>query len=51
MLYVFLWVLCGLAAGYVYKEHKNRSFFLGLLAGLLLGPVGLLFAAITKRAD
>ncbi len=47
MLYVLGWLLCGLVAAYIYREHKHRSWLMGLLAGLLLGPIGVLLALLT----
>lgn len=49
MLYIFLWVLCAITAAYVYRE-KNRSWLLGLLAGLIFGPIGVVLALLTSRA-
>jgi hypothetical protein len=40
---VLLWVLCGLLAGTI-AAGKNRSYGRWLLAGLLLGPVGVVWA-------
>lgn len=46
MLYVVLWLLCGFAAAYIYK-NKGRSAVTAFLVGLLLGPIGIILAAIT----
>jgi len=43
MEYVAIWLICGFLAAGVYR-NKNRSAFLGFLAGAILGPVGLFLA-------
>lgn len=47
MLYVFIWIICGLIAGYIYAG-KGRSWVLGGLAGLVFGPIGVILALITR---
>jgi hypothetical protein len=49
MLYVFLWLLCALIAGYVY-HNKGRPWLWGALAGLVFGPIGVILALITVQA-
>jgi hypothetical protein len=46
MLYLFIWIMCGLAAMAIYR-NKGRSGGLALLAGLLFGPFGVLLALLT----
>lgn len=46
MLWIVLWLLCGIAAAVVYA-NKGRSAIAALLVGLLLGPVGVLLALLT----
>src|SRR5207249_4713587 len=45
---VLLWVLCGLLAGTI-AAGKNRSYGRWLFAGLLLGPLGVVWAM--RRAE
>lgn len=47
MEYILLWLVCGLAAAAVYR-NKGRSWGVGLVGGLLLGPIGLILAAISS---
>lgn len=49
MLYVILWLLCGLAAAAIYRS-KGRSAVVALVAGLLLGPVAVVLAALTPAS-
>ncbi len=49
MLYVFLWVLCAIVTGYIYAG-KQRSWLIGGIAGLVLGPLGVLLALLTRPA-
>lgn len=46
MLYVILWLACGGIAASIYR-NKGRSWAIGLIAGLLLGPIAVLLAAIS----
>ena len=46
MLYVGLWLLCGLIAGYIYS-NRGRSGFVGFLGGVIFGPIGLILALLT----
>jgi hypothetical protein len=46
MLYLFIWIMCGLAAMMIYRS-KGRSGALALIAGLLFGPIGVLLALLT----
>jgi hypothetical protein len=50
MLYVFLWLLCALAASYIY-HGKRRSWIAGGLAGLIFGPIGILLALLTRPLE
>lgn len=45
--WVALWVVCGLIAAVIY-QNKGRSWIVGLLAGVIFGPLGVIFAAITS---
>ena len=44
------WLLCALAAGYIYSQ-KGRSYAAAFLLGVLLGPIALILAAITPRDE
>jgi len=46
MIYVIIWILCGLAAAAVYSG-KGGSPVSGFLIGILLGPIGLIIALIS----
>ncbi len=46
MLYIMLFVLCGAFAGYVYQQ-KGRNRLVGLVGGLVLGPVGAILAVMS----
>lgn len=48
MLYLMLWLLCALTAAYVYNQ-KGRSLWIGALAGLILGPIGVILALLTSK--
>jgi hypothetical protein len=47
MLYIIFWIVCGFAAGAIY-QNKGRSAGTGLLIGFLLGPIGMLLAALSS---
>ena len=47
MIYLILWILCGFATAAIYQS-KGRSFAGGFVGGILLGPLGVLFAAISS---
>lgn len=47
MLYALLWLACAVAAATVYRQ-KGRSWAIAGLAGLLLGPVALLLALLSR---
>lgn len=49
MLYLFIWILCGLAAMMIYK-NKGRSGAVALIGGLVLGPLGVVLALLTPAA-
>jgi DNA-directed RNA polymerase subunit RPC12/RpoP len=40
------WLICGLIAGYLYR-NRGRSELIGFLGGLLLGPLGIILALVT----
>jgi hypothetical protein len=46
MLYLLIWILCGLAAMAIYRQ-KRRSGLIALLGGLVLGPLGVILALLT----
>ncbi len=46
MLYVLIWLACGVAAAMIYSG-KGRSGGAAFLLGLFLGPIGVLLAALT----
>ena len=49
---LIFWVICGLLAGYLYR-NRGRSEFAGFLGGFVLGPLGIILALVTpvdKRA-
>lgn len=45
---LLIWVICGLIAGYIYR-NKGRSELVGCVGGFLLGPIGILLALISGR--
>lgn len=45
MLYVILWLLCGMGAAALY-QRKGRSWLAAFVVGLLLGPIGVILAAL-----
>lgn len=45
-----IWLLCGLIAGYIYRQ-KGRSEATGCLGGFLLGPIGIILALVTSTDD
>jgi len=47
---VFLWLLCALLAASIYSS-KGRSGAAGLLAGLILGPAGVLLALLSTTSE
>jgi hypothetical protein len=48
MIYLILWLLCGIAAAAIYRD-KNRSGLVGLFVGVIFGPIGLILALLTPR--
>lgn len=46
MLYLFIWILCGLATMAIYRS-KGRSGLVALVGGLVLGPIGVILALLT----
>ena len=44
------WLLCALAAGYIYSQ-KGRSYASAFLLGILLGPIALILAAVTAKDE
>lgn len=48
---VIFWLLCGIIAMYIYRG-KGRPAAWGCIIGVLLGPLGILYAAVrTTRQD
>lgn len=47
MLYVFLWLLCGMLAAGIYS-NKGGSGLLGFLVGAIFGPIGVIIALVSK---
>lgn len=45
--WIGIWFLCGLIAGYIYRQ-KGRSEAAGCLGGFLLGPIGIILALVTS---
>lgn len=45
-----IWVICGLIAGYIYR-NKGRSELVGCIGGFILGPFGILLALVSARSD
>ncbi len=48
MIYLLLWLLCAVAAAYVYHE-KGRPWLWGAIAGLVFGPIGVILALLTSK--
>jgi hypothetical protein len=46
MLIVLVWIICGACCPLV-SHRKGRPVIVGLLAGLFLGPLGLIVVALT----
>lgn len=44
------WIVFGLIAGSVYKK-KGKKYSRGFAAGFLLGPIGIILAALSKTDD
>ena len=42
-----IWLICGLLAAYIYR-NKGRSEITGFIAGLLLGPLGVVLALVSS---
>ena len=47
MIYIVIWLLCGVLAATIYSR-KGRSGAAAFIVGLLLGPIGVLLAAISS---
>lgn len=47
MIYVIIWVVCGIAAGALY-QGKGGSAVAGFLMGLIFGPLGILIVLVVK---
>jgi ribosomal protein L32 len=47
---LLFWLVCGLIAGYVYK-NKGRSWGIGCVAGFLLGPLGIILALVSSKNE
>ena len=50
LLIMFVWLLCGLWAGSINKG-KGHSYAAGFILGVLLGPIGVILAAISGKVD
>ncbi len=46
ILYVMIWILCGAFGAYVYQQ-KGRARAVGLVGGLVLGPLGVVLAVMS----
>jgi uncharacterized protein (DUF983 family) len=44
--FLIFWVICGLLAGYLYRQ-RGRSELVGFWGGFLLGPLGIILALVT----
>jgi uncharacterized membrane protein YeaQ/YmgE (transglycosylase-associated protein family) len=44
------WLICGLIAGYIYK-NKGRSWGIGCIAGFILGPIGIILALVSGKSE
>ena len=44
------WILCALVAGLI-AERRHQGFVPGFLLGAILGPLGVLLAAIQKPTE
>lgn len=47
MIYVVIWLLCGLTAAVIYRQ-KGRSGAVAFVVGVILGPIGVLLAALSS---
>lgn len=47
MIYLIIWIVCGIIAGAVYS-NRGRSGISGFLIGVLLGPLGIILALVSK---
>jgi uncharacterized membrane protein YeaQ/YmgE (transglycosylase-associated protein family) len=45
MLYIVIWVVCGFVAAAI-AQNKGNAGFGAFLAGILLGPIGVIIAAV-----
>lgn len=48
MVWVFIWFLCGIICAII-ARNKNRTALGWFFVGLILGPIGLLIAAVISR--
>ena len=48
LVYLAVWALCGLAAGFI-TSRKRQGFALGCIGGVFLGPLALLIALLVPR--
>ena len=46
MIYLLIWVICGIIAGFLYQQ-KGLSSGIGFIGGVILGPIGIILAAIS----
>lgn len=47
--FVVLWVVCGLIAMLI-AQSKGNSAVTGFILGVLLGPIGIIIAAVSSRS-
>lgn len=47
---ILFWLVCGLLAGSI-NHGKGHSFAAGFVLGVLLGPVGVILAALSNKVD
>lgn len=48
MFWGIVWIVCAICASAIYRQ-KGRSPVVGFLAGVVLGPLGLLLAICSSR--
>ena len=48
MEFIVIWFICGLIAGFLYR-NRGRSELAGFLGGLILGPLGIVLALVTPK--
>jgi hypothetical protein len=50
LFWIFVWIICSILAASIYNG-KGRSGIIGFLAGIILGPIGVLLALATPKSD